>query len=595
MVNVIFLELGLIIIVATTLAFVAKKFKQPLIPAYIVAGLLLGPGLYNLLRIPKIQAAFNISDTFSLISNLELIQTFSEIGIAFLLFLVGMEIEFGRLKDVEFVSSIGTILQVAIIFPIGFFLATLLGFSAIEAVYLGFILVFSSTMVVLKILSDKRELDTLHGRIVIGILLVQDVIAMFALLILTTINTPSIIDFLIHISKGTIVLLITVFLGNLLFPYISAFAAKGREVLFLFSLTVCFLFALVFEASGFSLAIGAFIGGVLLGNLHYTTEIVARIMPLRDFFSTLFFVSLGIQLHFVEFGKLIVPVFLFGIAVLFLKPLIVITITALFGYTKKVAYSTGVTLGQVSEFSLILVANGLAAGVIGSNIFFLTTMLAIISIPSTSYVLKYEKHIYNFLQKDLGIFDKIGGIKRHPETFMSNPNPEVILCGYNRAAYSIFRKLTKLKKKFLVIDYNPQVIKTLVQKKISAIFGDISNIEVLDEIPFKKAKIVVSTVPDEHASRLLIRKAKRTNKKILVIVTASHLDEALGLYNSGADYVVLPHYLSGEHISLLLDDVEANLKNIKRKKDHHLLELQKRKLLGHDRARLYMHEPKEHL
>ena len=217
MVNIIFLELGVIIIVATTMAFFAKKFKQPLIPAYIVAGLLLGPGLYHLLRIPKIQAAFNISDTFSLISNLELIQTFSEIGIAFLLFLVGMEIEFGRLKDVEFVSSIGTILQVLIIFPIGFFLATLLGFSAIESVYLGFILVFSSTMVVLKILSDKRELDTLHGRIVIGILLVQDVIAMFALLILTTINTPSIIDFLFHILKGTIVLLITVFLGNFLF------------------------------------------------------------------------------------------------------------------------------------------------------------------------------------------------------------------------------------------------------------------------------------------------------------------------------------------------------------------------------------------
>ena len=211
MVNVIFLELGIIIIVATTLAFFAKKFKQPLIPAYILAGLALGPGLYALVGLPKIQAAFNLTQSFSLINNLELIQTFSEIGIAFLLFLVGMEIDFGRLKDVELVSSLGCILQVLIIFPIGYFLALILGFSTIEAVYLGFIMVFSSTMVILKILSDKRELDTLQGRIVIGILLVQDVVAIFALLILSTLGSPSTSVFLLHIAKGAVVFIITIF------------------------------------------------------------------------------------------------------------------------------------------------------------------------------------------------------------------------------------------------------------------------------------------------------------------------------------------------------------------------------------------------
>ena len=591
MVNVIFLELGIIIIVATTIAFFAKKFKQPLIPAYILTGLALGPGLYALVSFPKIQAAFHISESFSLINNLELIQTFSEIGIAFLLFLVGMEIEFGRLKDVELVSSLGCILQVCIIFPIGYFLATILGFSTIESVYIGFIMVFSSTMVILKILSDKRELDTLHGRIVIGILLVQDVVAIFALLILTTIGSPSTSAFFMHIAKGAIVFVVTIFLGNLFFPYLAAFAAKARGLLFLFSLAVCFLFALLFEASGFSLAIGAFIGGVLLGNLNYTTEIVSRIMPLRDFFATLFFVSLGIQLHFVEFEKLILPIFIFLIVILFLKPLIITAVTALFGYTKKVAFSTGVTTGQVSEFSLILAANGLAAGVIGNNIFFLTITLAIITIPITSYLLKYEKPVYKVLKNDLDIFDKLGGVKRHPQTFISNDNPEVILIGYNRAAYSIFGKLTKMKKKFLVIDYNPQVMKSLVQKKIPCIFGDIGNIEVLDEIPFKKAKTVVSTVADEHASKLLIRRVKKIKKKLIVIVTASHLDEALGLYKAGADYVVLPHYLSGEHVSMLLEDVGGNINKLLKKKEHHIKELNKRKELGHDRARLYMHGP----
>lgn len=593
MVNVIFLELGIIIIVATTIAFFAKRFKQPLIPAYILAGLVLGPGLYHLVRIPKIQAAFHISETFSLISNLELIQTFSEIGIAFLLFLVGMEIEFGRLRDVELVSSLGCILQVLIIFPIGYFLALVLGFSVIEAVYLGFIVVFSSTMVILKILSDRRELDTLHGRIVIGILLVQDILAIFALLILTTIGMPSTTQFLLHIGTGAVVFVVTIFLGNLLFPFLAGFAAKARGLLFLFSLSVCFLFALLFEASGFSLAIGAFIGGVLLGNLSYTTEIIGRILPLRDFFATLFFVSLGIQLHFVEFGKLLLPAFIFLLVILFLKPLIVTAVTAIFGYTKKVSYSTGIATGQVSEFSLILVAHGLAAGLIGNNIFFLTTTLAIVTIPITSYLLKYENQLYKVLEKDLDIFDKLGGVKRHPQTFITSENPEVILCGYNRAAYSIFGKLTKMKKKFLVIDYNPQVIKGLVHEKIPCIFGDISNIEVLEEIPFKKAKIVVSTIPDEHASSLLIRRVKKIKKKLLVIVTASHLDEALGLYNAGADYVVLPHYLSGEHVSMLLEDVEINIGKIEKKKESHIKELNKRKKLGHDRSRLYMHEPKE--
>src|SRR3989338_9061877 len=227
----IFFDIGVIIIIATLFAYIAKLMKQPLIPAYVVTGLVAGPVL-------------------GLITNKEVIINMSEIGIAFLLFLVGMEINIKKLKDVGLISYLGGLIQVAATFAFAFATSVTIGFAHREAFYIGLIIAFSSTMVVVKLLSDKREVDTLHGRIIIGILLMQDIIAIVVLLILNNLDNFSSLILLFSLLKGILLFATAYLCGKFVFPHMLKFAAKSQELLFLIALTICFLFAFIFGNIG---------------------------------------------------------------------------------------------------------------------------------------------------------------------------------------------------------------------------------------------------------------------------------------------------------------------------------------------------------
>ena len=373
----IFFEIGLVIILATIGATISKIIRQPKIPAYIIIGVIIGPGL-------------------QLITNTELISTLSEIGIAFLLFLVGLELELKKLRSVGWVSGIGGALQTFSVFMIGYFVAQMMMYSQIQAMYLGLIVTFSSTMVAIKLLADKKELNTLHGKIVIGILLVQDIIAILLILILTSLSQFSgglVIP--LFIIKALAITVVTILLSKYAFPYVFKFAASSRELLFLMSISICFLFAFIFHYMGFSIIIGAFVAGVALGNLPYNLEIISRVTSLRDFFAILFFVSLGLNFMMVDFSSIILPLVIFTIAVVFVKPLVIMVITSFFGFSKRTSFFSGMSLAQVSEFSLIIVAIGLEFGHISHDLFSLVTLLTIITIALTSYFIKFNNFIYN--------------------------------------------------------------------------------------------------------------------------------------------------------------------------------------------------------
>ncbi len=585
--NELFFDIGIIFIVVTLVVLLAKRYKQPLIPAYILSGVLLGPFLTWVITTSFFQNAFPFPAVSQFVgthlASQELIFTLSEIGIAFLLFIVGLEINFKHLRDVGKISTVGGLLQMGFLFPIAYFLAYLMGFTSLESIYVGIIIIFSSTMVVLKILSDKREIDTLHGKIIIGIMLIQDLVAIFTLLALSMVGESSFGAVLFSILRGVVIVVSVIFISQALIPRLFKFAAKHQELLFLSSLATCFLFSIIFEWAGFSIAVGAFIAGVMLGNLPYQVEVIGRIASLRDFFATLFFVSLGMNISFSGFSQIILPLLVLMLFVMVIKPLLVLFITLFFGYTSRTSFLTGMYLGQLSEFSLIIVAHGMLLGHVSSHLLSLTILLATISIATTSYLIKYQQKIYGYLSADIEFLEKRWGIiSQDPLLYLPKKNKhDVLLCGYDRTGYSILHKLLKLKRKILVLDYNPHTIKRLASQKIPCMYGDCANPEIIEAMDLKHVRLLISTITSESVNILLISKARASNPTMRIIVSASYLEEALLLYEKGADYVIIPHFLGGEHVAYLLENIEQNINSLVKTRKNHIKEIAHRIAHGH--------------
>ena len=287
-----FLDIGLIVIIAGIAAYLLRLLKQPQILAYVIVGVLITPVL-------------------QIVTDISIIESMSTIGIAFLLFIVGLEMDLKALRNVSFVSSVGGTIQIIILFAAGYLAALLFGFLPVEAAYMGLVLAFSSTMVVMKLLSDRRELNTLHGRIVVGILLVQDMVAILALSIIPSVGNFSSLVLLAALMKFVFMFGIAYLGSKYIFPKIFRFAAKNQELLLVTSLAVCFLFALAFYYLGFSIAIGAFLAGLALGNLKYNLQIIGKVKSLKDFFALLFFVALGMKLSLSALKELWIPTLVF--------------------------------------------------------------------------------------------------------------------------------------------------------------------------------------------------------------------------------------------------------------------------------------------
>ncbi|MBU0980518.1 MAG: cation:proton antiporter [Nanoarchaeota archaeon] len=558
----VFFDIGLIIIVATLLGYFARLMRQPLIPAYILAGAIIGPAVLGL------------------VTDAGLIRNLAEIGIAFLLFMVGLELDFKRLKCIGGVGSVGGLIKTAILFVFGYFIASQMNFTGSEPVYIAVVLSLSSTMVVVKLLSDKQELDTLHGRIVLGILLMEDLIAILFLAILA----PNSVGFpIVALIKGILVLGLLYLLTRSIFPSLFKFGARYTELLVLLALSTCFLFSMISHSFGFSIAIGAFIAGVSLANLPYNYEIASRVKSLRDFFSVLFFVTLGMKLVLTDISSLVPTLIIFTVFVVVFKPIVIMVITSFFGYSIRTGFQCAMSLAQISEFSLIIITSAMMAGQISERLFTLTILLAVITISLSTYFIEFSRQSYEMLRKALKVF-QVRLPLREFEFMDKDTKYNAVLIGYDRTGYSIVKKLHMMKKKLLVVDFNPEVIKKLISQHVHCIYGDISDIDILDRIEFRHVETVISSAPVKKDNLLLIKKVKEKNPKISIFVTAYHLDDALELYDMGADYVILPHFIGGDHLSVLLEEVTPDISKLVRRKIKHIKELKLRHRLGHENA-----------
>ena len=548
-------DIAIILIISAIFAFLARILRQPLIPAYVLAGLIIGPLILGFVR------------------NLDLIYAFSEIGIAFLLFTAGLEISFKKIKEVGLkkIALIG-ILQVAIIFGVGLFFGKYFGLSALQAGYIGIILAFGSTMVDIKLLADKGELVTLHGRLVLGILLLQDLVAILAIIVFMT-GGFAIIPIAIAIAKLVGLVIIAILLQKLVLNRLFRFAARSTELLFLSALAVLFLFILLTYVTGLSIVIGAFIAGVSLANSPFKIELESRINPLRDFFAILFFVALGMQIVFTGIAEHIwLFVFLLGIGFI-AKPLITFILVRITGYRSRTSFMTAISLAQLSEFSLIIGMLGVVLGALTQGLFSVIILATIITMAVTPYFIEYKNNIYKVFKTPLKIFNFLP-MKENLE-YGEKKDKKILLVGVHRIGSVILNKLIEKKDDLIVIDYDPEVVSGLIKKKISTIYGDLGGAEILQKINVKKLKLVISTVPDIDDNLKLLKKVKELNPKAVVILTAQRISEALHLYKNRADYVILPKIVAGEEMLEIISGKVKDLKNAKQKQIKNLEEIHK--------------------
>jgi len=564
----IFLQLSLAIIAATTIAIFLKYIKQPTIISYILAGLILGPSVLNI---------FTTSPEF---------EVFSEIGVAFLLFIVGLNLNLNTLKEVGFASFLTAFFQVVVTAVIGFLASFyFFHFSAIASAYVGIAVAFSSTIIIVKLLSDKRDIETLYGKLSVGFLIVQDIIAIFLIMLLSASKTEASISTLLinTFAKLAGIIIILYIVSQYVFPKLISFVAESQELLFLFSISWALALSTAMALSGFTIEIGALFAGIALASSSYHYEISGRIRPLRDFFIALFFITLGTKFVLTSFYQVIIPALILSVLVLAIKPLIVMAIMGLIGYKKRTSFMMGTAVGQVSEFSLILVILGVNLGHLTDEPVTVITITALITIAISTYLIKYNTNLYGIFGKYFNFLEKKFASKEDKYKFHDkDTNYDIVLFGHNRIGYSLVNTFKKMKKKFLIIDYNPDIIRMLAREGINSIYADASDPEIFEEINVHKVSMAISTIPDMDTSMMIMQKVRRENPKCLLIMTTHQIDDGIKLYERGADYVIMPHFLGGEHASAMIEKYGTDVNKFVKERINHLYELKKRKEAGHE-------------
>ena len=508
------LEIGLIIIVATILGHLARLVKQPVIIAYIIAGFILGP--------------FGLG----IIAGRNEIVALSELGIAFLLFVVGLELNLGKLRRVGKQIVFVSVLQVSLAFSITYSIFSMFGFDFIHSLYLGLAVSFNSTMVVVKMLSDRKKIGSLRGRLTIGILVIQDIIIILVLSALPNLETLS-VNFVPIMMNGLGLISLAIVLNRFVFPSLLKYSAKTRELFFLLSLSTVFLFISIAYYLGFSIAIGGFIAGLTLAAYPYNIEIASEVRPIHNFFLPIFFASLGMQIDpFIiqTFWPIIAVLFM---TVLIINPLVLSGGLRIAGYKGRIPIVVAIPLAQASEFTFVLAQQGYSIGHISLEFASMIISFTLLSVALTPYLFSLSYKLADKTAKN-----KINIKKREFKD-------HIVIIGCHKAGKYL---LENMKDRVVAIDHDPEVIEDLKKNGYHCAYGEGDNRDILDAMNIKDAKMVISAIPDLEANLYITKTVKEINKNVPVIAKAFTIPDALKVYEEGADYVVIPMRLAGDKI-----------------------------------------------
>jgi Kef-type K+ transport system membrane component KefB len=517
------LNLGFIVITAAVFAFVGKLVKMPSLVAYILAGVLLGPGL-GLVKLDH---------------TLELI---SELGIALLLFLVGLELSLQKIKDLGRVALILGGLQVLLTAVGGFIIAQLMGFARLPSVFLAATVTFSSTVVVIKLLDQKGATGRLYGRISISLFLAQDIVVIVLLTVISGIGSGDAIEILALIKGlgaafgGMFVLLLVALLASrYLLPRPFAWAARSPDTVFIWALCWCFLVVLLAHQFHLSVEIGAFLAGLAIAQLPIHEDLQRRLHPLMTFFVAVFLVTLGIKIDLTILGEIWLYVLGFSAFVIFVKPLIVFTILNRLRYSEYTAFQSATATGQVSEFAFILLGLGAASGLIEGMIVSIGGLVGMLTIAISSYLILYSDPLYGIFQK-LSLLQVFKAKQEMDHEELSIREGHVIVVGMNALGREIVKQLANRGEDVLAIDTDPDKLKGLSPAR--TLIGNVEYESVVEEIGLRRARMVVSALRIEDANHLLAYRCRSAGVTCAIhAFDVSAIDDLLELDTS---YMFMP-------------------------------------------------------
>jgi Kef-type K+ transport system membrane component KefB len=530
-----FAEVAALLVLAAAVGLIGTLLRQPLVVSFIAVGLLAGPAALDIVR----------SD--------EQIRLLSELGIAVLLFLVGIKLDIKLVRSLGTVSLITGIGQIVLTAALGYVIAIALGLSMVESLYVAAALTFSSTIIVVKLLSDRREIESLHGQISLGLLIVQDVVVVLAMIALSAAGIGSSSDAVGSgmwrvVGAGAVVLVIVVLFVRYVADPLTERLARAPELLICFAIAHTALFAAVGDAIGFGKELGGLIAGISLASTRYREAISSRLAPLRDFLLLFFFIGLGSRIDVTTLGGYGAAALVLSLFVLLGKPVIMLIIMAAMRFTKRTGFLAGVTIAQISEFSLIFVAMGVTLGQIAQDILGLVTLVGLITIAASTYMVTYSHQLYALCEPLLGVFERRA---RSRETqygmAVGTRPPDVLLFGLGRFGTAIGTRLRKRGVRIVGIDFNPALVSRWRALGYDAEYGDATDGEFVATLPLHHVRWAVSTMP-AHAPgvthddpRLAITHALRAaGFRGRIAVTTHHGGDAAALRDAGADLVLEP-------------------------------------------------------
>ena len=541
--NSIYQEFALLLALSALVGAIAVRLRQPLLVAYIFVGIAVGPAV------------------FGWVHAHDQIDLLAQIGITVLLFVVGLKLDLRHIRHIGPVALATGLGQLSFTILFGFVIVFALGKGWLEALYLAVALAFSSTIIIVKLLSDKRELDSLHGRIAVGFLIVQDLAVVIAMMVMSGLGGMGdtgaekmgggalALSLLVRLGGAALLLYV---LMRFVLPRIVDTLARSQELLLIFAIAWGTALAALGEYAGFSKEAGAFIAGFSLASTAYREAISARLASIRDFLLLFFFIDLGSKLDFSTLGAEISAAMILSVFVLIGNPLIVMAIMGYMGYRKRTGFLAGLTVAQISEFSIIFIAMGISLGHIGTGALGLTTLVGLITITLSSYMILYSHRLYAWLAPWLGVFERKNPFR---ELAVENARPgtnrpDVLIFGLGRYGSRLALKLREQGMQVLGVDFDPEVIKAQQGTGLDARFGDCEAPDFIETLPLAQVPWVVSSLPDTGANRALLNALAEHQYTGQIAIVARDEVEAEAYLTLGQIEVILPFNQAADFAAL---------------------------------------------